>query len=66
MPVVLDEVFTGLFRIGGRTGGELAGIRPDIACYAKILTAGALPMAVTLATEDVFAAFDGTSKVREG
>lgn len=37
--------------------------QPDIACYAKLMTGGIIPLAATLATDDVFEAFTGDSKV---
>jgi dethiobiotin synthetase/adenosylmethionine--8-amino-7-oxononanoate aminotransferase len=62
MPVILDEVFTGLGRLGAPTGAALAGLTPDVAAYAKLLTGGLLPLAVTLASADVFAAFSAGGK----
>lgn len=57
LPVVFDEVFTGLFRLGFASAAEVLGTTPDIACYAKILSGGLVPLSVTLATEDIFATF---------
>jgi adenosylmethionine-8-amino-7-oxononanoate aminotransferase len=37
----------------------LAEVRPDLLCIAKGLSGGYLPLAATLATEEVFAAFLG-------
>lgn len=59
MPVILDEVFTGFWRLGSPTAAHLLRIQADIACYAKLLTGGLVPLAVTLATEEVFNAFKG-------
>lgn len=47
LPVVYDEVFVGLYRLGLQSSSQTLGVYPDIACYAKILTGGLLPMAVT-------------------
>jgi hypothetical protein len=66
IPVIFDEVFTGCWRLGAPTAGHILGVAPDIACYAKLLTAGVAPLAVTLASEEVFQAFEGSSKVRRG
>lgn len=63
MPVIYDEVFTGCWRLGPPTAGALLGEAPDIACYAKLLTGGVAPLAVTLASERVFDAFRGDTKV---
>jgi dethiobiotin synthetase/adenosylmethionine--8-amino-7-oxononanoate aminotransferase len=59
IPVIADEVFTGLWRLGAPSGCALLGLTPDIACYAKLLTGGALPLAATLASPAVFGAFAG-------
>ncbi|KDN42513.1 PLP-dependent transferase [Tilletiaria anomala UBC 951] len=57
LPVIFDEVFTGLYRLGLSTPAALLGVHPDISCLAKILTGGLLPMSVTLASEAIFAMF---------
>lgn len=59
IPVIYDEVFTGFWRLGSLSGAALLGAPPDIACYAKLLTGGLVPLAATLATREVFAAFEG-------
>jgi dethiobiotin synthetase/adenosylmethionine--8-amino-7-oxononanoate aminotransferase len=63
VPVIYDEVFTGLYRLGAPSGAALLGAAPDIACYAKLLTGGAAPLAATLASARVFDAFAGASKL---
>ena len=63
LPLILDEVFTGLLRVGHVSAAAALGVTPDIACYGKLLTAGAAPLAVTLASREVFEAFSGPSKV---
>ena len=62
LPVIFDEVFVGLWRLGMRTPSSLLGAYPDVSVHAKVLTGGLVPLAVTLASEDVFRAFEGTSK----
>jgi dethiobiotin synthetase/adenosylmethionine--8-amino-7-oxononanoate aminotransferase len=62
LPVVFDEVFAGLWRLGIRSAGPLLGAYPDVSVHAKVLTGGLVPLAVTLASDDVFRAFEGTAK----
>lgn len=63
IPIVYDEVFSGLWRLGHETAADLLGTQPDIASYAKLLTGGVVPMSVTLASQGVFDAFLGDSKL---
>lgn len=63
IPIIYDEVFTGLWRLGVESAIELLGEKPDIGVYGKLLTGGVVPIAVTLASEDVFRSFDGDSKL---
>jgi adenosylmethionine-8-amino-7-oxononanoate aminotransferase len=55
--LIYDEVMTGF----GRTGELFACLKsdtsPDILCLSKGLSGGCLPLAVTLATENIYQAF---------
>ncbi|KAF1792386.1 P-loop containing nucleoside triphosphate hydrolase [Phytophthora cactorum] len=62
IPVIYDEVFSGWWRLGVESARDLLGVDPDIACYAKLLTGGVVPMAATLASEEVFDTFYADSK----
>ncbi|KAK6944241.1 Aminotransferase class-III [Dillenia turbinata] len=64
IPVIFDEVFTGFWRLGVESAAELLSCLPDIACFAKLLTGGVIPLAATLATDAVFDAFSGDSKLK--
>jgi len=55
--LLLDEVFTGMGRTGHMFAYQKAGIKPDLIALAKGLTGGMLPLAVTLVSEAVHAAF---------
>ncbi len=57
--LILDEVATGFGRTGTMFACEQEGVRPDLLCLAKGLTAGYLPLAATLATEEIYRAFLG-------
>lgn len=52
--LIVDEVMTGFGRTGTLFACEQVRITPDILCLAKGLTGGALPLAVTLCTADIF------------
>lgn len=55
--MLFDEVFSGLGRTGAMFAYEKAGVVPDMVALAKGLTGGALPLAVTLVTKKIHAAF---------
>jgi len=57
--LICDEVATGFGRTGTLFASEQAGLRPDLLCLGKAMTAGYLPMSVTVATETVFRSFLG-------
>jgi adenosylmethionine-8-amino-7-oxononanoate aminotransferase len=57
--LICDEVATGFGRTGTLFASEQAGIRPDLLCLGKGLTAGYLPMSATVASAPVFDAFLG-------
>ena len=62
--LVLDEVFVAFGRLGPMVVCAEEGIAPDFLCLAKGLTGGYLPLAATLAREEIFEAFLGTYESR--
>ena len=62
---IADEVMTGWGRTGTVSACDQAGVRPDIACYSKGLTGGALPLAVTVCRHDIFQAHYSTDRRRK-
>ncbi|KAF5326958.1 hypothetical protein D9619_004333 [Psilocybe cf. subviscida] len=62
LPVIFDEVFIGLNRVGMESAGPLLGVYPDISVNAKVLTGGLLPLAITLASKSIYEAFVTDSK----
>ena len=59
-----DEVMTGWGRTGTLLACEQAKIKPDILCLSKGLTGGAIPLAVTMASEPVFEAHRSEDRAR--
>ncbi|MES2493367.1 MAG: adenosylmethionine--8-amino-7-oxononanoate transaminase [Pseudomonadota bacterium] len=53
---IADEVMTAWGRTGTLLACEQAGVVPDLLCLSKGLTGGSMPLAVTMASEPVFAA----------
>ncbi len=54
--LIADEVMTGWGRTGSVFACEQADVAPDILCTSKGLTGGALPLAATLCTAEIFLA----------
>jgi adenosylmethionine-8-amino-7-oxononanoate aminotransferase len=55
--LICDEIFTGFGRTGAMFACAEAGVMPDIVTLSKALTGGTLPLAATIARENVFEAF---------
>ncbi|KAL4738574.1 pyridoxal phosphate-dependent transferase [Aspergillus similis] len=62
LPVIFDEVFTGLYRLGRKCSASFLGVNPDIAVNAKLLTGGLVPLCTTLASNEIFNAFTSPEK----
>lgn len=57
--LIVDEVATGFGRTGTIFACEQESVSPDFLCLAKGISGGYLPLAATLATEEIYAAFLG-------
>src|SRR6266436_4305880 len=58
--LVVDEVMTGFGRTGRMFASEHESVVPDMMVLGKGLTGGYLPLAVTLISEKLFSAFNGS------
>lgn len=57
--LIVDEVFVGFGRLGELLQSSKSQIEPDFICCAKGLTAGYIPLAATLSTEEIYSKFLG-------
>jgi adenosylmethionine-8-amino-7-oxononanoate aminotransferase len=57
LTLIFDEIFTGFGRTGTMFAFEQADVVPDIITLSKALTGGTSPLAATIASEELFAAF---------
>ena len=55
--LIYDEVFVGFGRTGDWFASTKCNSEPDLICLSKGITGGFLPMAVTVATEEIYSAF---------
>ena len=55
--LIADEVLTGFGRSGNLFAFQKANIKPDIIAISKGLTAGFLPMGITMSKEEIFQSF---------
>lgn len=62
LPVIFDEVFTGLYRLGRASSASFLGVHPDIAVNAKLLTGGLIPLCTTVASQEIFDTFSSPEK----
>jgi adenosylmethionine-8-amino-7-oxononanoate aminotransferase len=62
LTLIFDEIFTGFGRTGSMFAFQQADVVPDIITLSKALTGGMLPLAVTIASDELFGAFLSNSQ----
>ena len=62
MLLIADEVAVGFGRTGKMFASEWEDVSPDLLCLGKGITAGYMPLAATMSTEEIFSAFLGDFK----
>jgi beta-alanine--pyruvate transaminase len=55
--LIFDEVITGFGRLGYAFAAERYGVVPDLLCFAKGITSGAVPMGGVIARQGIYDAF---------
>jgi adenosylmethionine-8-amino-7-oxononanoate transaminase len=61
--LIADEVATGFGRTGQLFASDVCKLHPDLMCLGKGITGGYLPMSATVASDAVFRAFCGDSRL---
>jgi len=56
--LIFDEVITGFGRLGYGFAAERYGVVPDMICFAKGVTNGAVPMGGVLVKKEIYEAFE--------
>jgi adenosylmethionine-8-amino-7-oxononanoate aminotransferase len=57
--LIADEIVTGFCRTGKMFACDHEGVTPDMLCLGKSITSGTLPLAATIATDEIYNAFLG-------
>jgi len=60
--LIADEVAVGFGRTGRMFASEWENVSPDLLCLGKGITGGYMPLAATMATEEIFSTFLGDFK----
>jgi taurine-pyruvate aminotransferase len=55
--LIVDEVICGFGRTGSWFGHDGSGVRPDLVTMAKGITSAYIPLAATVVSDEIFAAF---------
>ena len=60
--LIMDEVSTGLGRLGTPLGSDHWNVNPDIFCSAKGISSGYIPLGVVGVSDEIFSAFSHDSE----
>jgi len=63
--LICDEIASGFGRTGAMMASDLANIVPDLAILSKTITGGFLPMAVIMASNEIYNAFYAPYEARK-
>ena len=55
--LIVDEIQTGLGRLGSWWGVDTAGVVPDLLLVGKVLSGGVVPVSAVVTTEDIYKPF---------
>lgn len=55
--LIFDEVITAFGRLGTHTGAEYFGVTPDLLCFAKQITNGAIPLGGVVTSSIIYDTF---------
>lgn len=61
---IADEVMTGFGRTGKHFATDYLNHKPDMLCMSKGITGGFMPLGVTSCTQEIYAAFLSTDKLK--
>lgn len=55
--LIFDEVITGFGRLGCKTAAQYFGVTPDLLCFAKQITNGAIPLGGVVVSSQIYDTF---------
>ncbi|CAM4342130.1 adenosylmethionine-8-amino-7-oxononanoate aminotransferase [Pedobacter westerhofensis] len=62
--MIQDEVFTGFGRTGKNFAADHLQVKPDVMCFSKGLTGGAMPLGATTCSLEIYNAFVSQDKMK--
>jgi len=62
--LIFDEVMTGFGRTGDYFACKRAQVEPDIICLSKGITAGFMPLAATVCSDEIYQTFNSSDPIK--